>query len=58
MHIAFKIDGGKLYSFRGSRDESRRSDGYVAGGGYGFTCDTDTIGIKSIEAVRRTERGK
>lgn len=47
-----------MYSFRGSRDESRRSDGYLAGGGYGFTCDTDTIGIKSIEAVRRTERRK
>ena len=47
-----------MYSFRVSRDESRRSDGYVAGGGYGFTCDTDTIGIKSIEAARRAERGK
>lgn len=56
--IAFKIDGGKLYSFWVSRDESGRSDGYVAGGGYGFTCDTDTIGIKSVEAARRAEGGK
>lgn len=47
-----------MYSFRGSRDKSRRSDEYVAGGGYGFTCDTDTIGIKSIEAARRAEGGK
>ncbi len=56
--IAFKISGGKLYSFWVSRDESGRSDGYVAGGGFGFTCDIDTIGIKSIEAAKQAEQAK
>ncbi len=45
VKIKFKIKGeGKLYSFWISKDNSGRSDGYVGGGGKGFTCDRDTVG--------------
>ncbi|MDR2675610.1 MAG: hypothetical protein LBC18_12330 [Opitutaceae bacterium] len=40
----FKLTNGKLYAFWVSRDASGRSDGYVAGGGPGFTTVTDTQG--------------
>ncbi len=44
LRFEFKLKNAKLYAFWVSRDESGRSDGYVAGGGPGFTCDTDTVG--------------
>jgi hypothetical protein len=44
------LKNGALYSFWVSRDASGRSDGYVAGGGPGFTGPTDTVGRASIEA--------
>ena len=50
MRIKFKIKGkGKLYSFWVSKDNSGRSDGYVAGGGKGFSSQKDTVGIKAYE---------
>ena len=50
MRLKFKIQGeGKLYSFWISKDNSGRSDGYVAGGGKGFTSQKDTVGIKAYE---------
>ena len=46
VRIRFMIEGeGKFYSFWVSRDNTGRSDGYVAGGGIGFTSDKDTVGI-------------
>ncbi len=46
VRFRFMIEGeGKFYSFWVSRDNTGRSDGYVAGGGIGFTSDKDTVGI-------------
>ncbi len=50
VRFRFKLTNGKLYAFWVSRDASGRSDGYVAGGGPGFTCDLDTVGAASLEA--------
>lgn len=44
VRFEFKLKQGKLYAFWVSRDESGRSDGYVAGGGPGFTSNVDTQG--------------
>ncbi len=44
VRFEFKLEQGKLYAFWVSRDESGRSDGYVAGGGPGFTSNIDTRG--------------
>ena len=50
VRIRFKIEGhGKLYAFWVSRDTTGRSDGYVAGGGKGFTSNRDTIGKKAYK---------
>ncbi|MCK9410985.1 MAG: hypothetical protein M0Q53_01710 [Prolixibacteraceae bacterium] len=53
MRFRFKLDNGKFYSFWVSRDKSGRSDGYVAGGGPGFTSDVDNVGRASIVAERK-----
>jgi hypothetical protein len=53
VRFRFQIENGKLYSFWVSRDATGRSDGYVAGGGPGFTGDTDTVGRASLEAEAR-----
>lgn len=50
VRFRFKVKTAKFYSFWVSRDESGRSDGYVAGGGPGFTCDIDTVGKLSLDA--------
>ena len=44
VRFEFKLRRGKLYAFWASRDETGRSDGYVAGGGPGFTTNIDTQG--------------
>ena len=53
VRFRFQVENGKLYSFWVSRDATGRSDGYVAGGGPGFTTDTDTVGRASLEAEAR-----
>lgn len=53
VRFRFKLDNGKFYSFWVSRDNSGRSDGYVAGGGPGFTSDIDNIGRLSLEQERK-----
>jgi len=53
VRIRFTLQNGSLYSFWVSRDESGRSDGYVAGGGPGFTGPADTIGRATLEAEQR-----
>jgi hypothetical protein len=50
VRFRFKLTNGKLYAFWVSRDASGRSDGYVAGGGPGFTCDIDTVGKAALDA--------
>ncbi|MFZ2654431.1 MAG: hypothetical protein WAX69_05905 [Victivallales bacterium] len=52
VRFQFELTDGALYAFWVSRNESGRSDGYVAGGGPGFTCMTDTVGRIMLEASR------
>ncbi|MBC2593894.1 hypothetical protein H5P28_06430 [Ruficoccus amylovorans] len=51
VRIHFEVDGGALYAFWVSPDESGRSDGYVAAGGPGFTGPTDTVGRQQLKAA-------
>ena len=44
VRFRFTLKRGSLYAFWVSRDSSGRSDGYVAGGGPGYTGLTDTQG--------------
>jgi len=44
VQFCFELINGSLYSFWISKDKSGRSDGYVAGGGTGYTGPTDTVG--------------
>ena len=50
VRFRFSLKQGALYAFWVSRDASGRSDGYVAGGGPGFTGKTDTVGRAALEA--------
>jgi hypothetical protein len=50
VRFRFQVTNGKFYSFWVSRDATGRSDGYIAGGGPGFTSDIDTVGRASLEA--------
>ena len=47
VHFRFRLKRGHLYAFWVSRDATGRSDGYVAGGGPGYTGSTDTIGERN-----------
>ncbi|MGE4488745.1 MAG: hypothetical protein AB7E95_04265 [Kiritimatiellales bacterium] len=53
VRLRFELENGALYSFWVSRDETGRSDGYVAGGGPGYIGPTDTVGLKAL----KTESG-
>jgi hypothetical protein len=44
VRFCFELSNGELYAFWVSRDDTGRSDGYVAAGGPGFTGPTDTVG--------------
>jgi hypothetical protein len=44
VRLRFTMRRGSLYAFWVSRDANGRSDGYVAGGGPGYTGFTDTVG--------------
>ncbi len=48
VRLRFELTGGSLYSFWVSRDGSGRSDGYIAGGGPGYTGATDTVGRSAL----------
>ncbi len=52
VRFRFTLRDGALYAFWVSRDDSGRSDGYVAGGGPGFTGMTDTVGRAALEAEK------
>ena len=56
VRFCFKLTNGKFYAFWVSRDASGRSDGYVAGGGPGFTCDLDTVGKAALDAEAALQR--
>jgi hypothetical protein len=53
VRFRFSLRQGELYAFWVSRDATGRSDGYVAGGGPGYTGPTDTVGRGVLEAERR-----
>ncbi len=53
VRLRFTLRNGSLYSFWISRDASGRSDGYVAGGGPGFTGPTDTVGFAALKAEKK-----
>ncbi|MDA3926760.1 MAG: hypothetical protein PF904_18910 [Kiritimatiellae bacterium] len=48
VRFRFSLTNGSLYAFWVSRDESGRSDGYVAGGGPGYTGTRDTVGKEAL----------
>ena len=48
VRLRFSLRRGSLYAFWVSRDATGRSDGYVAGGGPGYTGATDTVGINAM----------
>ena len=50
VRFRFELTNGSLYAFWVSRDENGRSDGYVAGGGPGYTGIIDTVGKAALEA--------
>ncbi|MDR2675545.1 MAG: hypothetical protein LBC18_11990 [Opitutaceae bacterium] len=57
VRIRFHLPAAaRLYSFWVSRDATGRSDGYVAGGGPGYTGATDTVGRAALEAEARHSR--
>jgi len=58
VRFRFRVTNGKFYSFWVSRDTNGRSDGYVAGGGPGFTCDVDTVGKGSLEAEAKVKAAR
>ena len=49
VRFRFHLTNGSLYAFWVSRDETGRSDGYVAGGGPGYTGPTDTVGKAALK---------
>lgn len=57
VRLRFTLRNGSLYSFWVSRDPTGRSDGYVAGGGPGFTGPTDTVGRVALEAEQKLGLG-
>jgi len=44
VRFRFHLTNGKLYSFWVSPNETGASQGYLAGGGPGFTGPSDTVG--------------
>ena len=58
VRFRFTLRQGSLYAFWVSLDESGRSDGYVAGGGPGFTGMTDTVGRAALDAEERLKIDK
>lgn len=51
IRFQFTLTNASIYAFWVSRDNSGRSDGYVAGGGPGYTGMTDTVGKAALKAA-------
>lgn len=49
LRVHFELENGALYSFWVSKDESGRSDGYLAGGGPGYLSLVDTVGRSALD---------
>ena len=56
VRFRFQLTNGSLYAFWVSRDETGRSDGYVAAGGPGYTSHVDTVGRAALEAEHTLPR--
>jgi hypothetical protein len=52
LRFKFTLNNASLYAFWVSKDTSGRSDGYVAGGGPGYTGMTDTVGKAALKAIK------
>jgi hypothetical protein len=50
VRFRFHLKNGSLYAFWVGQNESGASNGYVAGGGPGFTGPTDTVGVGALES--------
>jgi len=50
VRFRFELTDGELYAFWVSRDNTGRSDGYVAAGGPGYTGHKDTVGRAAYES--------
>jgi len=48
VRFRFRMTKGSLYAFWVSKDETGRSDGYVAAGGPGYTGPIDTVGKEAL----------
>jgi hypothetical protein len=55
VKFRFHLTTGRLYAFWVSRDATGRSDGYVAGGGPGYTGPTDTVGRAALETEQHLQ---
>jgi hypothetical protein len=49
VRFRFELTNGSLYAFWVSKDDTGRSDGYLAGGGPGYTGVIDTVGRAALE---------
>lgn len=55
VRLHFEVTNGDLYAFWISQDASGRSDGYVAGGGPGYTGPVDTVGKAALAPLPGTD---
>jgi hypothetical protein len=57
VRFRFELTNGSLYAFWVSKDDTGRSDGYLAGGGPGYTGVIDTVGRAALEnqQIEQTE---
>ncbi len=55
VRFLFEVTNGALYSFWVSRDDTGRSDGFVAAGGPGYTGATDTVGRSACKHEARSQ---
>jgi hypothetical protein len=47
----FQLTNGELFAFWVSDSEDGRSNGYIAGGGPGYSGFKDTVGVKALQAA-------
>jgi len=57
VRFRFHLTNGSLYTFWVSRDNAGCSNGYVAGGGPGYTGLKDTVGRAALDAERALNSG-
>lgn len=56
VRFHFEMTNGSLYAFWVSKDETGRSDGYLAGGGIGYPDIIDTVGKKALSGTTRSNK--